>query len=95
MKHKLSKKEIIPRTSATPLGRGNLKFPEWLDLEVSKDGTQGDCLIYDDCPYNRKHLVWAKNNYNRRETGSFAGRRFVHRYEVRKGLPVVVIQRIV
>lgn len=95
MKHKLLEDEPIKKRPVSPAGRGRLKFPEWMDLMVSKDGSKGDCLIYDDNPYNRKRLLWAKNNYNRREAGSFAGKRFVHRYEIRKGLPVIVIQRIV
>lgn len=91
----LSKGEVIRPSSTQKRGRGNLMFPEWLDLEVSDDGSLGDCLIYEDSPHNRKHLVWAKNNYNRRESGLFAGKRFVHRYEVRRGQPVIVIQRII
>jgi len=94
MKPELSRNEPVPRQVAK-LGRGNLMFPEWTDLDVSNDGGAGDCLIYPDTPHNRKHLVWAKCNYNRRDTGTFAGKRFVHRYETRHGEPVIVIQRIV
>ena len=90
----LSKGESI-NTSRRQLGRGNLMFPEWLDLKVSRDGTVGDCLIYEDNPYNRKHLQYAKNNYNSREAGSFKGMRFTLRHETRHGEPVIVIQRIV
>lgn len=95
MKPILSEEEPIGKTPPSKLGRGNLMFPEWLDLKVSRDGTRGDCLIYPDTPHNRKHLIQAKCNYNRRDYGSFAGKRFTHRYEIRHGDPVVVIQRIV
>ena len=76
-------------------GRGKIAFPEWLDLCVSKDGTKGDCLVYPDTTENRKLLTGAKGKYNRATTGKFAGKCFVHRYEVHHGEPVIVIQRIV
>jgi len=90
----LSEGETVKAPPARPRGRGNLTFPEWKDLKVSKDGATGDCLIYEDNPYNRKLLIQTKCNYNRRGA-SFKGKHFVHRYEIRHGNPVIVIQRIV
>ena len=95
MKPEIVKDEPIPGQPRSTLGRGNLKFPEFLELGISRDGTKGDCLIYPDSPHNRKALIMAKCNYNRRDEGSFAGMQFSHRYEVRHGDPVIVIQRIV
>ncbi|VGO17205.1 hypothetical protein PDESU_05801 [Pontiella desulfatans] len=94
MNHKIiPDQQIPPQTHAR--GRGHIIFPEFLGLTCSKDGTKGDCLIYPDTPQNRKRLVQAKCRYNRRHTGSFADCHFVHRYEIHRGEPVIVIQRIV
>lgn len=76
-------------------GRGHIAFPDFLELNVSKDGTKGDCLIYPDTPDNRKQIVMCKCNYNRRKRGAFKDMYFTHRYETRHGEPVIVIQRIV
>ena len=74
-------------------GRGNILFPEFLTLKVSKDGENGDCLTYPDTPYNRKKIIQAKCRYNQRG-GAFEDRQFTHRYEIRGGAPCIVIQRI-
>jgi len=75
-------------------GRGNILFPEFLQLKVYSDEEAGDCLIYPDTPYNRKTIIRAKCRYNGRR-GRFAGRHFAHRYEIRRGEPCIVIQRII
>lgn len=75
-------------------GRGKILFPEWLDLKVSKDGTKGDCILYENLPEIRKRVLDAKRNYNARTTGKFKDYRFVHRYDTYKGIQVVIIQRI-
>jgi len=93
MNHQLVKDEPISDDSPKT-GRGHIMFPEFLELSVSSDGTKGDCLVYPDTPGNRSMLINMKCRYNRYTKGSFAGRHFVHRYEVRKGSPVIVIQRI-
>ena len=96
IKSRIEKGVPIPRhPESASRGRGNLRFPHWLDLQIAKDGSTGDCAVYEDTPYNRHFILQAKCNYNRRKTGSFAGRRFIHRYEVQHGEPVIVIQRIV
>jgi len=93
MKHKLLKDEDIVIDRSEKRGRGRIKFPEFLDLEISKNGEKADLLIYPDTPYNRKELVMGKNVANR-GLGVFGGRRFTHRYEVRGGEPCIIIQRV-
>jgi len=88
----LPHEQIVPQKPVR--GRGSLQFPEFLELNVSKDGAYGDCLYYPDTPYNRKKIIQAKYNYNR-QLGSFKGRRFTHWFEIRGGECVIVIQRIV
>jgi hypothetical protein len=88
----LRHEQIVPHEPVG--GRGNILFPEFLELKVSKDGTKGDCLIYPDAPYNRKKIIQAKYRYNQRG-GAFEGRHFTHRYEIRGGDPKIIIQRIV
>ena len=75
-------------------GRGDIRFPEFLELKVTGDGTKGDCLVYPDSPSMRKKLLTRKCKYNSDQTGQFAGRFFRHFYEQRDEGPVIVIQRI-
>lgn len=93
MNYQIIRDEPIPE-DIPKRGRGYIMFPEFLELEVSSDYGKGDCLVYPDNPETRYMLVKMKCQYNRATKGSFAGRHFVHRYEIRKGSPVIVIQRI-
>ncbi len=93
-KYEIVRGEPIVEDGRAKLGRGHIMFPEFLELEVSDDYGKGDTLVYPDTPYNRKVILDRKHQYNARE-GSFKGRRFSHRYEIRGGEPKIVIQRIV
>ena len=95
MKHEIIKNEPVRGDGISARGRGRVQFPEFLELNVSKDGTRADCLVYPDTPNNRKKIRQAKCNYNRYETGEFKGRRWIHRFETRHGEPMIIIQRIV
>ncbi len=86
--------DVLPQNHAKG-GRGYTRFPEFLELRVSRDGTKGDQLVYPDTPYNRHFILQAKGRYNgRNDNGSFKGRRFTHRFEIRGGEPKIIIQRI-
>lgn len=75
-------------------GRGRVLFPDIAELGVSKDGTKGDCAVYEDTPENWKQLVNAVGNYNRYNTPRFAGKHFVVRRETERGKHVICVQRI-
>lgn len=83
---------VIPprRLRYEHVGR-KMKHPEWMDMKVSKDGTKGDVLLYEDTPKNYRELYNTRTNYNRRKDGM----RFTVQRIVDKGRPLIAVQRIV
>ena len=93
MNYTIIKKADIKPYRRPTRGRGNIKFPEFLELEMSASGDQADCAIYPDTPYNREQIVKGVYMANG-SAGQFANKRFLHWFETIDGRPSIVVQRI-